>query len=398
VGQALFSYEADNPLFGRSSNPWSLDRSPGGSSGGEAAIVAAGGSALGFGADLGGSVRVPAHFCGIHSLKPTAMRLTNLDTPDGIFCDQETVPPQPGPMARHVRDLQLAMSVLAAPGMDRLDPSVPAVPWTESHGVEGLRVGWYEDDGAFRPSPGLRRAVREAVAALAARGATIEQWAPPDVTEAQRLFMVLAVPDRFASIRRALRGNPVDRRLAALLRSTSFPSAGAPLVAALMARGGQARMAWMVGKVGAARTTAAAYAAAVGERARYRQRFLAAMDERNLDILICPPYGLPALRHGADEALSTFVGASYSQLYNVLGMPAGVVSLTRVLPEEETDRPQSRDRTEQVAGAVERGSAGLPVGVQVVGRHWREDLVLAAMEVLEDEFRRRVDYPMVVPL
>ena len=169
VGQVLFSYESDNPLFGRSSNPWSLDRSPGGSSGGEAAIVAAGGSALGFGADLGGSVRVPAHFCGVHSLKPTAARLTNLDTPEGIFCEQETIPAQPGPIARHVGDLELAMSVVAAPGMDRLDPSVPAVPWRESHGVEGLHVGWYEDDGAFRPSPAVRRAVRDAAAAQIGR-------------------------------------------------------------------------------------------------------------------------------------------------------------------------------------------------------------------------------------
>ena len=78
-------------------------------------------------------------------------------------------------------------------------------------------------------------------------------------------------------------------------------------------------------------------------------------------------------------------------------MPAGVVAATRVRPGEESDRPPSRDPIEQAAQAVELGSTGLPVGVQVVARHWREDVALAVMAALEGHFRRQADYPLRHP-
>lgn len=114
VSQLMIYHESDNPVYGRTNNPWSLERAPGGSSGGEAAIIAAGGSTLGLGSDFGGSIRVPAHFCGLHGLRPTAGRLTNLDTPVEFFTGQEAIMPQTGPMARTVEDLALAMKVLTA--------------------------------------------------------------------------------------------------------------------------------------------------------------------------------------------------------------------------------------------------------------------------------------------
>ncbi len=124
VSQMLIYHESDNPVYGRTNNPWDPERTPGGSSGGEAAIVAAGGSPLGLGGDFGGSIRVPAHFSGVHGLRPTAGRLTVLDTPGGIFpAGQEAIIPQPGPMARTVEDLALAMQVLAAPGPGATDPA-----------------------------------------------------------------------------------------------------------------------------------------------------------------------------------------------------------------------------------------------------------------------------------
>jgi fatty acid amide hydrolase len=111
-----------------------------------------------------------------------------------------------------------------------------------------------------------------------------------------------------------------------------------------------------------------------------------------LDAVLCPPDALPALKHGSSYYVGG-CGISYAGLYTLLGMPAGVVAATRVRPGEESDRPKSRDLVEQAARYVEAGSSGLPVGVQVVARHWREDIVLAVMATLETFFRTQPDYP-----
>jgi fatty acid amide hydrolase len=132
------------------------------------------------------------------------------------------------------------------------------------------------------------------------------------------------------------------------------------------------------------------YAQLIDEEAAYRGRFLAALDAGRFDAIVCPASGLPALRHGD---FNGSVASSYTYLYNLLGLPAGVVAATRVCPGEESDRERSWDPVVRAARAVEAGSAGLPVGVQVVARPWREDVVLAVMSALEDHFRRQPDYP-----
>src|SRR4030095_158525 len=112
VSQLLLHDSCRNPLYGRTNNPWQLERSPGASSGGEAATLALGGSALGIGSDIGGSVRLPAHACGVNSLKPTSGRLP-LEGHISLFPTQESLLCQPGPLARSVTDLMLAMHVLS---------------------------------------------------------------------------------------------------------------------------------------------------------------------------------------------------------------------------------------------------------------------------------------------
>jgi fatty acid amide hydrolase len=198
VSQLLIYHESDNPVYGRTNNPWDPGRTPGGSSGGEAAIISAGGSPLGLGGDFGGSIRIPAHFSGLHGLLPTAGRLTGLDTPAEVFGrGQETIVPQPGPLARTVEDLALAMGVLAAPGLEAIDPGVPPVPWPDWKGVPlgGLRLAAYADDGFFRPAPAVGRAVREAAEALRTLGAQVEDWTPPGVGEAMCIFLGIASAD-----------------------------------------------------------------------------------------------------------------------------------------------------------------------------------------------------------
>ncbi len=129
----------------------------------------------------------------------------------------------------------------------------------------------------------------------------------------------------------------------------------------------------------------------LGDRMAYERRFVAALDAGNYDAILCPALPLPAVRHGDVGNLADFFGSML--LFNALGMPAGVAPITRVRPGEESDRPTSKDKADQTACAVEQGSAGLPVAVQVAARHWREDIVLAVMAALEGRFCHQPEYP-----
>jgi len=397
VAELLFYQEGDNPLFGRTNNPWDLERTSGGGSGGEGAIIAAGGSPLGLAADIGGSIRTPAHFCGIQGLRPTSGRLTNLDSPPELFFPgMDAVVLDPGPMARTVADLDLAMQVLAAPGLERVDPKIPPVPWPDRHAVaiEGLRIGFFEDDGYWPASPALRRAVREAAEILTERGAIVEPFADPDPEAATRFYFSFLTADGVRWPKKLLKGNPRDRRVKMLLRISWVPAWLTDPIAALLSKVGQPRLA--NGFRWSKKLSTEAYWDLLEQRGAWRARFLAQMDERGLDAIICPPHTVPAMRHGATYFL--YDTPSYLMRFNVLGMPAGSVAATRVRPDEETDRPRTRDQVDRAARETEVGSAGLPVGVQVAARHWREDIVLAVMAVLEEEFSKRPDYPSRPPV
>lgn len=397
VSQLTIYIESDNPLYGRTNNPWDLKRSPGGSSGGEAAIIAAGGSALGLGADFGGSIREPAHFCGIHGFKPTSGRLTMQDTRYDLFAvGQEGILAQCGPMARTVADLALAMNVLAAPGLDGIDAAIPPVIWRDPANVtvKGLRVAFYTDDGYFPAAPALRRAVQEAAEALRSRGAQVEEWSPPNVAEAVQLFFGLATADGGVLYKRALRQDKIAPQIADLIRIGSLPRALRNTIASLMQLGGQSRLPAVLRSIG--NRSALEYWELVEARTNYRQKFLQAMDAGQYDVILCPPTSLPAVLHGSTANLPDF--DSYARLYNLLGMPAGVVAATRVRAGEESERVPSRDLVENAARAVETGSIGLPIGVQVVGRHWRGDVVLSVMAALEEHFIVLADYPSRPPL
>lgn len=388
VSQLLLSSDGscENPVYGRTSNPWNLARTPGGSSGGEAAIIAAGGSPLGLGADIGGSIRLPAHFCGLYALLPTARRLSNLDTPPHAeVAGQEAILPQPCPIARSVEDLGLAMSILAAPGLSDLDPSVPPVPWPSYRTVSlaGLRIGMYTDNGVFSVAPAVRRAVEEAADVLRRRGAIVERWSPPDVTQAERIYLSLLAADGFAATRRRLQGNPCSGRLRLALQVSGLPAAVRTPLAGLLRAAGERHMASTVRAFPGA-LSVDRYWQLVEERNRYRHRFLSELDRHGFDALLCPPYAFPAPSHDITGGLASAKAGSYLFLFNLLGLPAGVAPATRVRPGEESDRRVGRDSAERAARAVEMTSTGLPVGVQVAARPWREDIVLALMAALED--------------
>ena len=152
--QLMLLHESDNPVYGRTNNPWNVERGPGGSSGGEAAIIAAGGSPLGLANDIGGSIRHPAHSCGICGIKPTTLRLTNAGVRDNLR-GMEAIRPATRALARTVDDLYLALRVLTTLDENEIDPQIAPVPLGDPAqvSIEGLRVGIWTDDGYFPASP-----------------------------------------------------------------------------------------------------------------------------------------------------------------------------------------------------------------------------------------------------
>jgi fatty acid amide hydrolase len=236
--------------------------------------------------------------------------------------------------------------------------------------------------------------VREAAEILTRRGAIVEPFADPDPEAATRLYFSFLTADGLHWERRHLKGNPVDGRIKMLMRISHVPAAlHRPIASLLGSVGGQRRLA--NGFRWSTKRSARAYWRLLEERADWRNRFLAAMDEKKLDAIVCPPHAVPAMRHGGTRLL--YDTPSYLMRFNVLGMPAGSVAATRVRAGEETDRLRTRDVVDREAIKTEDGSAGLPVGVQVAARHWREDVVLAVMAALEAEFSTRPDYPSRPP-
>src|SRR5271170_2911638 len=185
--ELLMAWETDNLLYGCTNNPWDLSRTPGGSSGGEAAAIASGCSAGGVGSDGGGSIRVPAHFSGICGLKPTPGRIPatgHFPTSVGPFAMIGVV----GPMARTIADLKLMFEIMQGP--DDGDTSAAPVPvrWPSDANVKKLRVGYFEDDGRTPVTEETRMAVRTAAEALRRAGFEVRPFRPEGLEKAQQVW------------------------------------------------------------------------------------------------------------------------------------------------------------------------------------------------------------------
>jgi Asp-tRNA(Asn)/Glu-tRNA(Gln) amidotransferase A subunit family amidase len=335
--EILMAWETDNLLYGRTNSPWDFERTPGGSSGGEAAAIAAGMSAGGVGSDGGGSIRVPAHFSGICGLKPTPGRIPStghFPASSGPFALIGVV----GPMARTVADLKALFEIMQGP--DDGDTCAAPVPlqWPSDAEVKQLRVGYFEEDGRTPVTPETRAAIRTAADALRHAGFQVEPFRPEGLEEARLLWKKFFVAAAGMLIRPMFHDR--DRDLSPILKQfLEWSSAEAPLT------GESLLDAWI-------------------RRDVARADFLAQM--KKYPILLCPAAAIPAFRHG--ERTWTIEGKtveyldawSYTEFFNLLGNPGAVVP-------------------------VSHSSEGLPIGVQIVGLPWEEEKVLAVAAVLERE-------------
>lgn len=335
--ELLMAWETDNLLYGRTNSPWDLERTAGGSSGGEAAAIAAGMSAGGVGSDGGGSIRVPAHFSGICGLKPTPGRIPatgHFPASGGPFALIGVV----GPMARTVADVKALFAVMQGP--DDGDTCAAPVPlrWPSDDEIKQLRVGYFEDDGCTPVTPETRAAVRTAAEALRCAGFQVEPFRPEGLEEACVLWRKFFVTAGGMLIRPMFHGR--EHELSPVLKQFLEWSAVEPPLT------GEALLEAWIG------------------RDVLRAKFLSQM--RKYPFLLCPAAAIPAFRHG--ERRWTIEGKtveyldawSYTEWFNLLGNPAAVVP---------------------VCHSVE----GLPIGVQIVGRPWEEEQVLTIAAALERE-------------
>jgi Asp-tRNA(Asn)/Glu-tRNA(Gln) amidotransferase A subunit family amidase len=334
--ELLMAWETDNLLYGRTNSPWDLERTPGGSSGGEAAAIAAGMSAGGVGSDGGGSIRVPAHFCGICGLKTTPGRIPStghFPPSGGPFSLIGVV----GPMARTVADVKILFELMQGP--DDGDACAAPVPlrWPGKEEVRDLRVGYFEDDGRTPVTLETRTAVKTAAEALRDAGFRVEAFRPEGLEEARELWTKFFVKCCGMVIEPMFHGREDDR--SPILKEFLEWSRAEPELT-----GGTLLDAWI-------------------RRDVLRGWFLAQM--RKYPILLCPAAAIPAFRHGErswqiDGKTVQYLDAwSYAEWFNLLGNPAAVVP-------------------------VSHSAEGLPIGVQVVGRPWEEKQVLAMAEVIEE--------------
>jgi amidase len=323
----LMGFESDNLVYGRTVNPFDAAYTCGGSSGGEAAIVAAGASPLGLGSDSGGSLRVPAHFCGVPTLKPTHGRvpITSAVFPStGPFSRLRAI----GTLAPTVEDLTLAMGVLAGP--DGRDPWAAPVPLDDAGQVDitGLRVAVYTDDGVSPATPETVAAVEGAALALEKAGASVEATRLPVAHQAVELYTGILGGDGGSGLRRVLEAV-----------GTTEPS---PLIANMLA--------FLSANV----QPASEYADRLARWDRFRLDAMAFLDL--FDVVLSPVAAVPALPHGTTfEHIDAF---GYVFTHNLTGWPAAVV----------------RGGTSPDA---------LPIGVQVASGPWREDRALAVAAHLE---------------
>jgi Asp-tRNA(Asn)/Glu-tRNA(Gln) amidotransferase A subunit family amidase len=330
--EMAMDYTADNPVFGRTNHALNARLTPGGSSGGEAVAIATLMSPGGIGSDLAGSVRIPAHFCGICGLKPTTGRVPG----EGQF------PPSTGPyslgavigpMARNTGDLRALFQTLIGSEQPLRDLDLTA-----------SRFAWYADDGVTPVTDETAAAVRNAAAALTAAGLVGEERLPPHVERGNELWLKLFSRASVVQLRKAYAGREHE--------GGSFVS-------------------WRLAT--ADDTTPATldeYVANWLERDRLREELLRWME--TTPIIIAPVGATPAFEHDTlkvtvrGSTFGTFRAFSYAQTFNVFDLPVVTVPV-----------PQPGN--------------SLPIGVQIVGRPFAEEMVLAAAETIERALAARQD-------
>jgi Asp-tRNA(Asn)/Glu-tRNA(Gln) amidotransferase A subunit family amidase len=398
----LLSFESTNDLWGVCRNPHNGKYSPGGSTGGEAALLALNGSRIGIGSDVAGSVRAPAAWSGINSLRCSTGRWPKAGV-DTSMPGQEGVPSVFSPMARTLDDLTYFSRAFIGMKPWEVDYTVHPIPWRQEEydsalGKKSLRIGLMSTDGVCTPSPAIARGLDITAAALRAQG---HEVIPISTTS----FPSTAPPSLGLQIASTLLCADGGQMFKSFFRTGETNDQGSAQITFYMSLPRPVKYIWYLFTKYIRRDPAWA------EILRYfhplsafenwqwvakREAFRSAWFEwwskpaQNFDFILCPGNATPALPHGCmKEAVSS---CGYTFLWNLLDYTAGIIPVTKVDPAKDALPPRFRP-----ANGIEKGAykfynasemAGLPVAVQVVGRRLTEEKVLAYMSVVTESLKR----------
>ncbi|KAL7832492.1 hypothetical protein SRHO_G00295100 [Serrasalmus rhombeus] len=384
VPQGLLNYECSNPIYGMTVNPCNLQKTCGGSSGGEGALIGGGGSILGLGTDIGGSIRIPASFCGICGFKPTSNRIS-LRGANSCVKGIKSVASSIGPMARDVESLALCMRALLCEDMFTLDPTVPPLPFNQQlyENTDRLRIGYYENDGYLQPSPSMARALQETKKLLEQAGHTLVPFKPPEMYTTMHEYIVKgAVADGAVTLLSHLKGGPVDPSVQSQIMPYSFPRFVKKILCIIL-KPIYPRMAAVLDVLNGVNSVAELWKHHHAIENCIHQ-VIAEWKELELDVLLCPMLG-PAYNFSYCGKLTSAL--SYTILYNLLNFPVGTVPVTTVTAEDEAKLSHYRgnfgDIWDKLFVKAVRGGVGLPVAVQCVSLPWQDELCLRFMREVE---------------
>uniref|UniRef100_A0A4W4EDV0 Fatty-acid amide hydrolase 1 n=1 Tax=Electrophorus electricus TaxID=8005 RepID=A0A4W4EDV0_ELEEL len=378
IPQGLLNYECSNPIYGMTVNPHNLQKTCGGSSGGEGALIGGGGSILGLGTDIAGSIRIPASFCGICGFKPTFNRIS-LHGVNSCVKGIKSVPSSIGPMARDVESLALCMRALLSTDMFSLDPTIPPLPFNQQvyDSTEHLRIGYYDNDGYHQPSPSMSRALQETKKLLEQAGHTLVPFQPP------RLFMAIheyatkgILADGGTTL---LQEGPIDPCLQPQAITYSIPRFVKKILSIFLR------------PIVSSLCTAMCFYSSVTDMWEqhkniedYISEVIAEWRRLEMDVLLCPVLG-PAYNFYYSGMLTSSL--SYTVMYNLLNFPAGVVPVTTVTADDEAQMNRYRgnfaDIWDKLFLKAVQDSVGLPVAVQCVSLPWQDELCLRFMREVE---------------
>ncbi|XP_063795598.1 vitamin D3 hydroxylase-associated protein-like isoform X2 [Pseudophryne corroboree] len=394
VPQSLINFDCSNSIYGQTLNPHNHKKTCGGSSGGEGALIAGGGTILGVGSDVLGSIRMPSSFCGICGFKPSGDRLSARG-----FCSpvsgMKSAVSMPGPMARDVDSLALFMKAVLCDDLFQLDPTVPPVPFKDEiyNSSKRLTIGFFDTDGYFLPHPSMRRAIQETKTLLEEAGHTLVPFTPPRIEYAlNELCLRGFFADGGTTLVDKFKCDIVDPNLKQQIFLYNIPNIVKKIVSIFM-RPMFPRIANHLEAhcgVGSVKDLWKHYTAIK----EYRCNFINEWKKLGLDALLCPMLS-PAFNIGHPGKL--FAGFSFTMLYNILNFPAGVLPVTTVTPEDEEELKHYKGYyndlwDKEFIKGVE-GGVGLPVSVQCVALQWQEEQCLRLMKEVETVSRGHKIHP-----
>ncbi|KAJ8519781.1 hypothetical protein ONZ45_g3294 [Pleurotus djamor] len=384
----LLSFESTSDVFGITTNPFNKAYSPGGSSGGEAALLAYGGSRIGVGTDVAGSVRVPAHYCGIYSIRSSAQRFLKAGNATSMP-GQEGVLPVYSPMSRTLEDLETFWEAVMSMKPWLYDPSVLPIPWRKFtfQGKRAPRWAVLWDDGVVKPSQACHRALQTVVDVLVKRGHdVITLNDAPSCAEGLVLASQLLLADGGTSANKPISfWEHNDAGMVQANRMFAVPHFVRRLYA-LFIRYIKRDALYADLIDGWYEKTMPEYMALVAKREEYRMKWFEKWQEGEWDYILTVPNALPAVPHGGMK--HGWMSCGYTFLWNLLDYSAAVFPVTHVNGIQDRLAPGFRARN-----AVEKyayrdynpvAMSGLPVGVQLVGRRLEEEKVMEGMKIIEE--------------